>query len=340
MTAEALGPVVTVTTWLPDDERYIARPLSASLARAGSDVTQVSLPVIRRRELNPRGIARLLRRMWLLRKRLAARSDETVLVSTSALAPVLLAVPRRVRVVVHVHETWGPLTRLVLGPFLIRAAVVLAPSRAVVERLPAFVRGKAFVIPNGTPDPASDPSPVAHAGPVTFVVASRWGAWKGHRLLLEAWGRLQRTDVKLIILGGMPPTGSGVNVPAMVADLPNASTVEVVGEVNDIGPFIEAAHGVILPSSAPEPFGLVAIEGMARGRAVIASAAGGCLEIVDEGSGWLLPVGDVNAWAVLLETVTRADLTDKGNAGRLRYEEMYSADSFGRQIRRVVLGVD
>jgi len=51
---------------------------------------------------------------------------------------------------------------------------------------------------------------------------------------------------------------------------------------------------VVHASIIPEPFGQVVIEGMAAGRPVIASAAGGPLEIItDEVDGLLFPSGDV-----------------------------------------------
>ena len=55
-------------------------------------------------------------------------------------------------------------------------------------------------------------------GPLTFVVASRWNRWKGHRTLLTAW-ELAGCPGRLVVLGAAPPVGDGVHVPALVREL-------------------------------------------------------------------------------------------------------------------------
>ena len=119
-------------------------------------------------------------------------------------------------------------------------------------------------------------------GPLRFLVASRWNAWKGHRTLLEAWD----TDVfagVLVIAGSAPTVGEGVDVPRIVAGLKRPESVEIVGQIDSIFDVLDDVDALIVPSDKPEPFGLVAIEAFSRGRAVIGSAAGGLLEIVDDG---------------------------------------------------------
>jgi glycosyltransferase involved in cell wall biosynthesis len=73
----------------------------------------------------------------------------------------------------------------------------------------------------------------------------------------------------------------------------------------------------VVPSVWCEPFGLVAVEAMARGTTVVVSAAGALPEIVDDGrTGYVVPTGDASALARRL-----ADLL-QGGAGhtRVRHE--------------------
>jgi glycosyltransferase involved in cell wall biosynthesis len=78
-----------------------------------------------------------------------------------------------------------------------------------------------------------------------------------------------------------------------------------------------------VPSLWDEPFGLVAIEALARGTPVVASAVGALPEFVaDERSGYLVPPGDPDALAAALRRV----LSDPA-----------AADSLGDAARRTTL---
>jgi glycosyltransferase involved in cell wall biosynthesis len=72
-------------------------------------------------------------------------------------------------------------------------------------------------------------------------------------------------------------------------------------------------------STDPEPFGLVIVEGMACGRAVIASHAGGVPEIVTDGHDAIAhDAGDIDGLAAcVLRLVSDAALRERlGQAGR------------------------
>jgi glycosyltransferase involved in cell wall biosynthesis len=62
---------------------------------------------------------------------------------------------------------------------------------------------------------------------------------------------------------------------------------------------------LIHASVIPEPFGQVVVEGMAAGLAVVAADEGGPAEtITNEFDGLLVPVGDVNALAEVLQRLS------------------------------------
>jgi glycosyltransferase involved in cell wall biosynthesis len=91
-----------------------------------------------------------------------------------------------------------------------------------------------------------------------------------------------------------------------------------------------------IPSKWEEPFGMVAIEAMMRGTAVVASDSGGLRDIVRDGvTGLLIVPGDVEVWS---KALTRM-LTDRhlcevmGTAGREVALEEYTAE---RAVDRVV----
>jgi glycosyltransferase involved in cell wall biosynthesis len=82
----------------------------------------------------------------------------------------------------------------------------------------------------------------------------------------------------------------------------------------------------VVPSIWPEPFGLVALEAMAAGRPVIASAAGALPEILGDGkAGVLVPPGDPGALRAALERL----LGDPALRQRLADQAARRAREFG-----------
>lgn len=103
---------------------------------------------------------------------------------------------------------------------------------------------------------------------------------KGRQVLLDAYGRLQ-SDLDLRLVGG----DGSVTAPG-VEDIGFRTGPELEGL------FREAAM-VVVPSIWADPCPTVALEAMASGRPVVASATGGLTEIVDDGvTGLLVRPGD------------------------------------------------
>ena len=231
----------------------------------------------------------------------------------------------------HVQEIWSRSDRIALGLPTRACHRLLAISEPVAAALPAAVRRHALVVPNATPEPDRWTPLDGHAGPLRFVVASRWNGWKGHRTLLEAWDLLD-PPWQLVVLGGPPPIGESVDVPALVSRLRRRESVTVVGEVPDPARYVDQADVILVPSDRAEPFGLVAIEAFARGRPVVASAGGGLVDIVtDEQDGWLFEPCDVAGLAAVLQRLTRADVQAAGARARRTYEQRFTLERFAHR---------
>ncbi|MEL6927304.1 MAG: glycosyltransferase family 4 protein [Cyanobacteria bacterium J06600_6] len=130
---------------------------------------------------------------------------------------------------------------------------------------------------------------------------SRLSYWKGQHILLEAVKKLPKVHV---ILVGEALFGEQEYV-ARLKKLSAAPELEGrihwLGFRDDIPVLMKTCDIVTHTSTEPEPFGRVIIEGQLAQKPVIASAAGGALELIENGvNGYLFPPGDSSALKELI----------------------------------------
>jgi len=131
--------------------------------------------------------------------------------------------------------------------------------------------------------------------------------WKGQHVFLRAAALLAGRGVRFraVVAGG---TMFGIE-PEYAQELERlAATPSLDGRVRFLGnrtnpqDWMNACDVVVHASIEPEPWGLVVAEAMACGRAVLAAASGGPLEMIDhKRTGWLAAPGDEVALAAWLE---------------------------------------
>jgi glycosyltransferase involved in cell wall biosynthesis len=161
--------------------------------------------------------------------------------------------------------------------------------------------------------------------PVVGLVG-RLQPWKGQDRLLRAQALLRERGCELhtVLVGGDAygfSSAYAASLPALVRRLGLVDAVTLTGQVPDAGPYIEQMD-ILVNASNAEPFGLVLLEGMARGVAVVAVDAGGPAEFVEHGTGGLLArSGEPTALADALEPLLRdpALRGQLGGAGRERF---------------------
>lgn len=132
---------------------------------------------------------------------------------------------------------------------------------------------------------------------------SRLSYWKGQHILLSAIKNLP--DVHVMFVGealfGEKEYVDELKTLAAVPEL--AGRVHWLGFRNDIPTLMKACDIIVHTSTEPEPFGRVIVEGQLAQKPVIASAAGGALELIENGvNGYLFPSGDA---AVLSQQINR-----------------------------------
>jgi glycosyltransferase involved in cell wall biosynthesis len=120
-------------------------------------------------------------------------------------------------------------------------------------------------------------------------------------------------NVHCVVVGAPPPDAADL---AFVADLeacvrasPYADRFHFVGFRTDVAAVMKAIDILSIPSWR-EPFGRVAVEGMAAGCPVIASGVGGLPEIIRDGvDGLLVPPQNAPALAeAMVQLATHAEL--------------------------------
>jgi glycosyltransferase involved in cell wall biosynthesis len=226
----------------------------------------------------------------------------------------------------------------ILGNF---TSGVAAVSRALERRLRRWVRAApvAFV-PNGlaAPEPLADPERAAARArfgvdPQAYCVAliGRLAKEKGHRVLFDA---AKGMDATLLIAGDGP-------LREELEEAARGLDVRFLGYLEPTRDVFAAADVIALPSST-EGLPLVALEALALGRCLVASAVGELPELLAGGAGVLVPAGDVSALAAALRGLgsaeARAPFLREGLVRARRYEVAAMAGAYaslyGRALSR------
>lgn len=230
-------------------------------------------------------------------------------------------------------------------------AISLAVADAMISRGDTKPE-KVTIVPNGIPSPnAAELQSRARVRAQLriqpdiplIVCAARLEPEKDIESLIAAMGLLKRqcTSARCIVLGEGSQRAA---LQESVRRIGVEETVALLGFHNDAMSLINAADLVVLPSRA-EPFGLVLLEAMALEKPVIATRAGGPMEIVVHGeTGYLVPPSEPEFLADAIRTLVmdREACTRMGMNGRRRFLERFTSEAMSRRVLSVyenVLGL-
>jgi glycosyltransferase involved in cell wall biosynthesis len=144
-------------------------------------------------------------------------------------------------------------------------------------------------------------------------MVGRISHWKGQEILVEAAGLVLRNhpDAHFVAVGSYFADESHYlrKLQSLIHNLGLNGRFHLVDYRTNVTDVYRALDIFVLPSRKPEPFGLVTVEAMKQGRAVIATNHGGSCELIQDGvTGVLVPHSDPKA----LETAIDLLLTDQG----------------------------
>ena len=111
-----------------------------------------------------------------------------------------------------------------------------------------------------------------------------------------------------------------------------------LGFVDDVPALMTKLDLVVSPSTQPEGFGQSIVEAMLAGKPVIASAAGGPSELIEDGvTGRLVPPGDVRALTRAISELLDdpVEATAMGRRARARASKLYDIRETTRLIEAV-----
>jgi glycosyltransferase involved in cell wall biosynthesis len=155
--------------------------------------------------------------------------------------------------------------------------------------------------------------------------------WKGQHVFIKALVELP--DVRGLIVGDALFTREdrsyAQELRDLVAHLRIADRIHFTGFCPDILPLLLSVDVVAHCSTSPEPFGRVIVEAMLAGRPVIATRAGGAMEIVsDNQTGLLVEPGDSHALAAAIQRLleNREFAAEMGRAAKRDAEQRFRLD--------------
>ncbi|TDG00308.1 glycosyltransferase family 4 protein [Paenibacillus piri] len=168
-------------------------------------------------------------------------------------------------------------------------------------------------------------------------IIARLQRWKGVHVFIDAAAFVARVqpNAHFVIVGSShhsePEYPDELKLQAAKAGI--ADKVHFVGFQNQLTDWIQS-FDILVQASVQEPFGMVVIEGMAMGKAVIATKAGGPKESIVHGeNGMLVPPNDP---ASLASTIQKL-IVDKNFYSRLSRAGMERAKAFSKERLSVEL---
>lgn len=182
-------------------------------------------------------------------------------------------------------------------------------------------------------------------GEILVVLVGRINRWKGQTLLVEAAGLLWQEGVKNIryLLVGSAPDGQVHFLKELqytINQSPAKAAFTLQGFTSNLYTVWDACDIAVIPSTEPEPFGMVALEAMAAGKPVIAANHGGLAEIViDKVNGFMVEPGNSVALAeAIKQLASDAHLRMRmGKEGELRYRREFTLERYMENVVQIYL---
>jgi glycosyltransferase involved in cell wall biosynthesis len=340
---------------------YLAEILPFQRDMLGIEGVRIIVPDTHASHLS--GVDRHMFRTW--------RRRDRSLRSMLRLAVAIRAEVRRFRpTIVHVHSSFGgALVRLMYGWRRMPFVILYCPHGwgfdrqtssfknrliAAIERALAHWCERIIVISEherqaGTEIGIDEAKFALVLNGIADARPGRPSRWDDARLKVLFVGRLDQQKGFDTLLDAIEPFAGDIAVRVVGKAIAGPASnrrgqrqIEYLGwrSLTEVASEIAAADVVAVPSRW-EGFGLVALEAMRGGCAVVASNVGGLREIVVDGvTGRLVPPDSPERLGRALSCGTRVEWKAMGLAGRQRYLEYFTAERMNRQLAELYAEFD
>lgn len=172
-------------------------------------------------------------------------------------------------------------------------------------------------------------------GCINLLFVGRFDPQKGVDYLLEQLSQCHRDDLHLTVIGDNVIGGTQI-------EKHNTEKVTFLGWIDHekLASYYEKCDAVVMPSRW-EAFGLVAVEAMKYGKAVIASDRGALPELVENGeNGYIFPFDSPDTLIHLLSGLDKEKLADMGRKAEKIFQKKYQMERMIEESVRLYEGKD
>lgn len=176
---------------------------------------------------------------------------------------------------------------------------------------------------------------LAQPNEIILALVGRISRWKGQMILLDAFNNLvqKNENIKLVFVGAPPPNQEKFqeDLEERIASFKLKDKVLIIPFQNEIHKIWQAIDIAVVPSTEPEPFGMVAIEAMLAHKPIVGSNHGGLTEIIENNAtGFLVTPNSVQDLVIALEKLIQNELLRKemGEKGYLRVTTAFSVEQY------------
>ena len=321
-----------VTVLLPKKETLFDR-----LSSLACDIRVQKIGAIRKSELRRLNLSAIWEIFKIRSKvHLLNQYDIIYINSVVILSFIVASFFSKRQTIIHIHEVPEGLTKILFKLLTARFKGKIICVSNTVRRIFENNKSKCITLYNGIEGFNFSELEKDQQG-LRILLIGRISRSKGQYILLRALKELsdqQFEKIQVKIVGSVFEKEIHFKeeiIRIVESDSRLQNIVEISNFVEFPESFFEWSNLVVIPSTFPEPFGLVALEAMSKGRAIIAADHGGLSEIIVESVNGLKfePKDHVELSSKIGYLLERRELLSlMGKKGRKLFEENYKLQKF------------